>query len=100
MASVNAELCGDTPTLLKNCNQPCGTPKNCECRDSIGVIYCKGFNVTEIPIFTEKETRSIVLLDISDTKIKDARLYPFWASLEIIYFTNNTLLECDIITQS
>ncbi len=81
LSGVNAELCG--------------FPKQCKCNSDIGIISCRGQNVTEIPIFSEEERLYIIFLDIIDTLITDASTYKYWKSLEMIIFINNTLLDCD-----
>ena len=86
MSSVNAKLCG--------------TPKNCNCNVDSRSINCQGFNVKEIPIFTEEEKVNVTFLDIIDTQIRDTTLYPFWNSLEFITFIDNTLLECDKLPET
>ena len=86
MLSINATLCG--------------TPKNCICNVDSRRIKCEGFNVKEIPIFTEEEKENATFLDIIDTQIRDTTLYPFWKSLEFITFIDNTLLECDKLPET
>ena len=86
MSSINATLCG--------------TPNNCVCTADSRRIKCEGFNVKEIPIFTEEVKQNATFLDIIDTQIKDARLYTFWKSLKFITFVDNTLLECDELPES
>ena len=75
----------------------CGTPKNCTCNLQFQSIDCRGFNVKEIPIFTEEEKENILFLEIVNTQIRDITLYKFWKSLQQINIINNTLLQCDQI---